>query len=85
FLVGYFKQDYNSSTLQSPSGLAVRAVFNWTPDKQTLIVPSLERSVLESTTAGASSMVRTALTVLARRELQRNLVASVFGGVYYDA
>lgn len=85
FLVGYFKQDYNSSTLQNPSGLAVRAVFNWTPDKQTLIVPSLERSVLESTTAGASSMVRTALTALVRREIQRNLVGSIFGGVYYDA
>lgn len=84
FLVGYFKQDYDSATLKSPSGLAVRAVFNWTPDRQTLIVPALERSVLESTTSGASSMVRTSLTLLARREVQRNIVASAFAGVFYD-
>lgn len=84
FLVGYFKQDYDAASLQSPSGLAIRAVFNWTPDRQTLIVPALERSVQESTTSGASSLVRTSLSLLARREVQRNLVASVFGGVYYD-
>lgn len=84
FLVGYFKQNYDAAGLRSPSGLAIRAVFNWTPDRQTLIVPAVERSVMESTTTGASSLVRTSFTLLARREVQRNLVASAFGGVYYD-
>lgn len=74
FLVGYFSQNYSDARLKDPSGLSVRATFNWTPDKLLIIVPSLERTVQETITSGASSIVNTSASVMARYEMRRNLL-----------
>ena len=84
FLVGYFRQDYRDSRLSDPSGLSVRATFNWTPDKLTIVVPSLERSVSETITRGASSLVRTTGSVLVRHEMRRNLILTGIASVSRD-
>lgn len=84
FLVGYFKQNYRDSKLQDPSGLSFRAAFNWTPSRLTVIVPSLERSVLETTQGRASSMVRSGFNLLVRHEYQRNIILTGIGSVNYD-
>lgn len=84
FLVGYFRQDYSDPTLSDPSGPAVRAVFNWTPSRMTVVVPSLERSVQETTTTGASGMVRTGGSLLVRHEYARNIVLTGVTSVYHD-
>ncbi len=74
FLVGYFSQNYSDARLKDPSGLSVRATFNWTPDKLLIIVPSLERTVQETVTTGASAIVNTSASVMARYEMRRNLL-----------
>lgn len=84
FLVGYLYQNYRDPRLTDPKGLAVRATFNWTPTKLTIVVPSLERSVQETTIAGASGMVRTSGSLLVRHEYARNIVVTGFAGAFYD-
>jgi len=84
FLVGYLQQNYKDPGLKDPKGFAMRATFNWTPSRMTLIVPSLERSVMETTIANTSSVVRTTGSLMVRHELARNILATVYGGVYYD-
>jgi hypothetical protein len=84
FLVGYFSQDYKDPRFQDPKGVSVRATFNWTPTKLTIIVPTLERTVAETTTLGASSIVRSSASVTLRHELERNILLSGFAGVTYD-
>lgn len=84
FLVGYFAQNYRDARLSDPRGLSVRASFNWTPDKLTVIVPSLERSVAETTTTGASALVRTSASMMVRHELQRNILLTGSANVSYD-
>lgn len=84
FLVGYFAQNYEDTRLKDPRGVSVRAVFNWTPSTLTLIVPALERSVSETTTARASALVRTGATLTIRHELERNIVLTAYGSIAYD-
>jgi hypothetical protein len=84
FLVGYLRQQYDDPTFKTPQGLSLRAAFNWTPDKLTIVVPALERSVFDTTTAGASGMVRTTASVLVRHELARNILLSGYGSVSYN-
>jgi hypothetical protein len=84
FLVGYLQQDYQDPRLSDPHGLSVRATLNWTPDKLTIVVPALERSVDETTTPGASSLVRNTASVLVRHEVARNILLSGYGAVSYD-
>ncbi len=84
FLVGYLRQNYESPALRDPSGLAVKVTLNWTPDRQTLIVPSIDREVLESTTTNVSGIMRTSASLLARRELQRNIIVTGYGSVFKD-
>jgi hypothetical protein len=74
FLVGYFRQNYEDRRLQDPAGPFIRAMFNWTPTRLTTVIPSLERSVEETTATGVSSLVRTAAAVTVRHELQRNII-----------
>jgi len=84
FLLGYFQQSYNDSRLTDAGGLSMRAVFNWTPTKLTIIVPTIDRTVSDTTTAQASAYDRSSLTVTVRHELQRNIILSGFAGLYYD-
>ncbi|HYD31384.1 MAG TPA: outer membrane beta-barrel protein [Azospirillaceae bacterium] len=84
FLVGYFGQRYNDPRFTDPQGVSVRATFNWTPTALTIIVPSLERSINETTTLGASAMVRNSFNITVRHELERNIVLSAYGNVAYD-
>lgn len=84
FLVGYLSQDYKDKRFQDPAGLAFKASFNWTPSRLTLVVPTLERSIQETTILNASGMVRTSASVLVRHEYARNILLTGFGGIYYD-
>ncbi len=84
FLVGYFDTNVDDPSVSDPSGLSIKAVFNWTPTKQTLVVPSLSREAMETTKGGSSAMVRTGTSVLVRHELRRNIIVSGFAGVDHD-
>ncbi|WP_084536423.1 outer membrane beta-barrel protein [Azospirillum halopraeferens] len=84
FLVGYLQQDYEDSRLRDPGGLAFRAVFNWTPSRLTVIIPSLERRVQETTTRGASSIVSSTASLLIRHEYSRNIVLTAAASVTMD-
>lgn len=84
FLLGYLSQDYKDKRFQDPAGVAFRASFNWTPSRLTLVVPTIERSVQETTMLNVSGMVRTAATLLVRHEYARNVLLTGFAGVYYD-
>ncbi len=84
FLVGYLRQNYESPALRDPSGVAVKVTLNWTPDRQTLIVPSIDREVLESTTTAISGIMRTSASLLARRELQRNIIVTGYASMFKD-
>lgn len=84
FLIGYLSQDYKDKRFQDPAGLAFKASFNWTPSRLTLVVPTLERSIQETTILNASGMVRSSATLLVRHEYARNILLTGFGGVYYD-
>ncbi|CAA7615418.1 conserved exported hypothetical protein [Candidatus Terasakiella magnetica] len=83
-LVGYFIQDYDAAALKTAAGLAVKVALNWTPTELTLVVPSLERIVQETTSTGASGMVHSAGSVLVRHELQRNVIVTGYLGVSFD-
>ena len=84
FLVGYFSTDVDDPSVSDPSGLSVKAVFNWTPTKQTLVVPSLSREAMETTKRGSSAMVRTGGSVMVRHELRRNIIVSGYIGADHD-
>lgn len=84
FLVGYFQQNYEDSRYKDPRGPSMKATFNWTPSRITVVVPSIERSVLETTTVRAAAMIRTGASVLVRHEYQRNIVLTGYGAVNYD-
>lgn len=84
FLVGYFAQDYEDSRFSDPKGLSFRSTFNWTPSTLTIIVPSLERSVNETTTLGSSALVRNTFSVTVRHELERNVILTGYGSASYD-
>jgi hypothetical protein len=84
FLVGYLSQNYRDARFTDPSGLSVRATFNWTPDKLLIVVPALERTVSETTRSGSSSQVRTTGSVLVRYEAARNILLSGFLSAAYS-
>lgn len=84
FLAGYFAQNYEDRRLSDPSGLALRAQFNWTPSRMTIVVPSFERVVQETTQPGSSSIVRIAANLVVRHELERNIVLTFSAGASQD-
>jgi hypothetical protein len=84
FLVGYIRQSYASPVLRDASGPAIKATLNWTPDRQTLIVPALDRDVLESSTTNISGILRTSASLLARREIQRNIILTGYVAINED-
>jgi hypothetical protein len=82
FLVGYLAQYMQDPRLANPHGLAFQATFNWTPDRRTVIVPTIQRTVLETTIDQASVIVQSGGGILVRHELQRNLVLTASSYVY---
>lgn len=84
FLVGYQTQDYKDRRLNDPKGYTISTKFNWTPSRLTVVVPSLERSVQETTVQGSSSIVRLGGSLLVRHEVQRNLVLTAVGSISRD-
>jgi hypothetical protein len=84
FLVGYLRQDYESSQFKSPSGISFRSQLNWTPSKLTLVVPALERSVQETTTTNVAGMVRSGGSLMVRHELERNIILTASGSANFD-
>ncbi|WPZ37236.1 outer membrane beta-barrel protein (plasmid) [Thalassobaculum sp. OXR-137] len=84
FLVGYLQQNYDDERLSDPSGPAIKASFNWTPSRITLVVPSIERTVQETTTTNASSIISNRGSLLVRHELQRNIVLTGYAAATYE-
>ena len=84
FLLGYFQQYYDDSRFKDAGGMSMRAVFNWTPTKDTIVIPAIDRTVTDTTTLNASAFDRSSLTLTVRHEIQRNIIVTGFGGVYYD-
>ncbi|WP_159107171.1 outer membrane beta-barrel protein [Azospirillum sp. B4] len=84
FLIGYLHQNIDDPRFKDPSGLAVKVAFNWTPDRMTVVVPSLERSLQETTLSRSSQIVHSGGGVLVRRELQRNVVVTFSSYIYND-
>jgi len=84
FLVGYFQQRYVDRQLGDVGGLSLRATFNWTPSKLTIVVPSFERVVNDTTTANAAAMLHNGFSVTVRHELQRNIILTGYGAIGYD-
>jgi len=84
FVVGYFEQNYKDTVLKDPSGMSVRASFNWTPSRMTVIIPSLERTVQETLSASSSSIVRTGGGLIVRHEFARNIVATFIANTAYE-
>jgi hypothetical protein len=84
FVVGYLHQNYDDARYSDPHGLAFRAVFNWTPSRMTVVVPSFERSVQETTLLNASSIVRNNVSLVVRHEYSRNIVLTGVGSVSRD-
>lgn len=74
FQLGYMERDYEDRTFSDPSGYYARAQFNWMPTKLTTVLPTVERSIDETTAVGASSVIRTAFSTEIRHELQRNVI-----------
>lgn len=85
FTVGYMAQDYQDSRFTDPQGLSARASFNWTPSKLTVVVPSIERTIQETTSANNSAIVRTGFNLLVRHEWQRNTVLTATARVSKDS
>ncbi|NGM24205.1 outer membrane beta-barrel protein [Roseomonas stagni] len=83
FLVGYLQQDYEDNRLRDASGFSTRGVLNWTPSRLTVVAASLDRTVVETVT-NASSVVRTAGSVVVRHELARNTVLTGSAYAAYD-
>lgn len=84
FLVGYMQQNYRDDRFKDPSGVALRAAFNWTPTKLTSVMPTLERTITDTTTARASAVVRNMGTLTVKHELARNMIATGFGSLSFD-
>lgn len=84
FVAGYLRQDYEDPRLTDPSGYALRATFNWTPTRLTVVIPSLERTVQETVSATASSIVRTGGGVVVRHEFARNFVGTLITNLSFD-
>ncbi|MBB6253694.1 outer membrane beta-barrel protein [Nitrospirillum iridis] len=84
FLIGYLHQNVDDPRYRDPSGLAVKVAFNWTPDRMTVVVPSLERGLQETTLSRSSQIVHSGGGILIRRELQRNVVLTFSSYVYND-
>jgi len=84
FLAGYMQQFYQDPRFKPEGGPTIKVTLDWTPDRQTLIVPSLERSINETTLASASSFIHNSVSVMARHELQRNITLSGFFTYGYD-
>lgn len=83
-LVGYMEQFYQDTRFQTFDGPSVKVTLNWTPNRETLIVPSLERSINETVLAAASSFIHNAVNVLARYEARRNIILTGFVSYSYD-
>lgn len=77
-LIGYLQQNYRDPRVADPSGVEVKAVLNWTPTKLTLIAPSIERTVEESTIVGSSGVLQTAYNLLIQHEYAKNVVMRGF-------
>lgn len=84
FLLGYMQQNYQDSRFKDPKGLAMRAAFNWTPTKMTTVMPALERSVTDTTTAQVSGITHNMASLTVKHEFARNMIYTGFGSASYD-
>lgn len=84
FLVGYMNQNYEDARFKTIDGISMKASFNWTPSRMTVVIPTLERSIQETTTTNASGMLRTGGSLTVRHELQRNIILTAIGSAYNE-
>jgi hypothetical protein len=79
FYVGYRQQDYEDPAFETVSGIDAGATLTWNVTPLTTVVAGVERSIQETTTAGAAGSVATEFSVEADHELLRNLILGLDG------
>lgn len=73
-LVGYMRQDYDDARLPTAEGPSIKMMLNWVPTRLTTVIPSIERSIEETTAVGVSALLTTSASVTVRHELRRNVI-----------
>lgn len=84
FMAGYLSQTYDDPQLDTVDGWSVRALFTWSPTRTTLVVPSLERSVVETTVSDASAILRSAAALSIRHEFTRDWIGYGYASYFKD-
>jgi hypothetical protein len=77
--VGYRNQSYDDARLKDASGIGASAKLIWNVTRLTTVTGGLERTVEESTLAGASGYFATRATLRVDHELLRNLILHAQG------
>lgn len=84
FMVGYLTQTYDDPRLDTVEGWSVRALFTWSPTRTTLVVPSLDRSAIETTVSEASAILRSTAAVSVRHEFARDWITYGYASYFND-
>ncbi len=84
FFAGYSRQSFDDSQLDTVDGPTVGAEITWTVTPLTTIVGSIERDIVETTSAGSSGRFLTTGRLSADHELLRNLLIGADAAVTHD-
>ncbi len=76
---GYRRQSYDDARFSTTQGLGFGADMTWNPTGLTTVTAAVERSVEESTLAGASGFFASRFAAAVDHELLRNLIVSANG------
>jgi hypothetical protein len=82
---GYLNQEYESSRLKSPAGVAFGGNVIWSITPLTSIKGSASQSVAETDIAPASSSTETNFGVSVEHELLRNVILAANAGYIHDS
>lgn len=79
--IGYLSQNYEGSGFNDISGVSFGGTLLWNPTRLTSVTLNAERSVEETTLAGAAGSLQTTFEARVDHELRRNVILSMDGGV----
>lgn len=76
---GYRRQEYDDARFSTTQGVGFGADLTWNPTGLTTVTAAVERSIEESTLAGASGFFASRFAAAVDHELLRNLIISANG------
>lgn len=79
--VGYLNQSYEAAGFEDVSGFSFGGEIVWNPQRLTTVTVNAERSVEETTLAGASGALQSSLDARVDHELRRNVILTADLGV----